>query len=186
MGQEVNSREHLKKQDEQAQVPHCDMEQRQSISFLLFTGMSRGHWSQPLQGHTPGPCWSLRWVAAAAPVGGPFSWFVTKGRDVGGEGGGQAQPACTSNQFIYLNNKHPAFCGASPRAVPEWDETLCLHRSPPTLPWGFNGPASRWRKWQASFRASRAVQECGWRQSGLLQWPEANSLLQGPSFSSQL
>lgn len=141
--------------------------------------MSRGQWSQPLQGHTPGPCWSLRWVAAVAPVGGPFSWFVTKGRDVGSEGGGQAQPACTSNQFIYLNNKHPAFRGARPRAVPEWDETLCLHRSPPTLPWGFNSPASHSRKWQASFRASQAVQECGWRQSRLLQWPEANSLLQG-------
>lgn len=88
-----------------------------------------------------------RWVAAVAPVGGPFSRFGTgwergggAGRGDGGEGAGEAQPACASNQFIYLNNKHPAFRGARPRAVPEWDETVCLYRSPPTSPGGFNCP----------------------------------------------
>lgn len=83
-------------------------------------------------------------------VGGPFPVGT---RLVGGIGACTASRA--SDQFIYLNNKHP-FAWGRPRAVPEWEETLASQR-PTHVAGRVSGPGLPARK-------SQAAQECVWCQ----------------------
>lgn len=138
-----------------------------------------GRRSRPPRGRAAPPRRAQsRWVAALAPAAA--GRFPAPGGQTERRGRARRSQPASPDQFIYSNNKHPAFRGARPRAVPERDETLSSQK-PTHVARRVQRPRLGSRKWLAARWAAQAARECGWRRSRPPRAPEASSP-PGPSF----